>query len=156
MVYGRGDGIAPFNIGIPKLHDIVKARGKMFRFGEAKHAVSFLHVKDFGDAAVLFIEQALEPNGGKAEWGEKGVYYVDAQEIVFRELVDAIGKAMFERGLIKSEEVDVVDAEQGTKIHPYSTFLWGSNMRIRATRLRGLGWVPKQVGVVESVPDLFA
>lgn len=157
MVHGRGEGqVNRQSIGLPMLRDVVGKRGKMFRIGEAKHAVSAVHVKDLADVLIFFTEQALQPSSEKlVHWGEQGIYYVEAEEVVFEDIVEAIAKEMVGRGLIDTLDLDVVDEAGATEIHSWAPFLWGSNMRCRATRLRALGWVPQQGGVVKTVGELF-
>ncbi|KAG4443227.1 hypothetical protein IFR05_001270 [Cadophora sp. M221] len=154
VVYGNSDSIKDRSITLPMLVDAAKARGKMFQTGEARHGMSTVHVKDLADVFVYFVEEALKPEGSNVEWGDKGVYYVEAREYVFADVVDAIAKEMYKRGVIPTAEVDVLSEEEVVEIHPWGLIVFATNMRTRASRLRGLGWVPKQPGVLETVSGL--
>jgi hypothetical protein len=37
---------------------------------------------DVSSAFILLAEEALMPNGGKAQWGDNGYYFVDGAEFV--------------------------------------------------------------------------
>lgn len=113
-------------------------------------------MKDLADVFVYFLDQALAPQTqSKVEWGEKGVYYVEAGEVVFADVTDAIAKEMFKRGMIGTTEVEKLTEDQALEIHSLAPIVWGSNMRIKASRLRALGWLPKHAGVFETVPGLM-
>ena len=157
VVYGTSDSIKDRSITLPVLVDAAKERGKIFQIGEAKNSTSTLHVKDLADVFVYFTEQALALQTGesKLEWGEKGVYYIEAGEVVLANVADAIAKEMFKKGMIGTAEVEKLSDEEALKIHPWALTIWGANMRIKASRLRALGWAPKQQGVLESVPGLL-
>lgn len=34
------------------------------------------------DALVLLAEEGIKPDGGKAQWGDEGYYFVEAEEFV--------------------------------------------------------------------------
>ncbi|KAL2063563.1 hypothetical protein VTL71DRAFT_5368 [Oculimacula yallundae] len=155
VVYGTSDSIRDRSITLPMTIDFAKARGKMFQIGEAKHVISSIHVKDLADVFVYFVEEALKPEGAKVEWNEKGIYYVEAQEYVWADVVGALAKLMCERGVLETPDVDVLSVEEALEITPWALILWSSNMRVSATRLRALGWVPKQLGLIETLSGLF-
>ncbi|PVH81537.1 NAD(P)-binding protein [Cadophora sp. DSE1049] len=156
VVYGTSDSVKDRSISLPMLVDAAKERGKMFQIGEAENSTSTLHVKDLADVFVYFVDQALASQpGSKLEWGENGVYYIEAGEIVVADVVDAIAKEMFRRGMVGTVEVDRLSDEQALEIHPWALILWGANMRTNASRLRALGWVPKQPGIMATVAGLL-
>lgn len=138
---------------LPWYVDAVKKRGRGFTVGEGKNVASVIHVRDLSAAFILLVEEALE--GEKAEWGEKGWYYVDGGEYVFAEVAGAIVKAIVGRGLVKEGSVDVLSAEEGKSIHPYAELIWGMNMRINGERIRGLGWRAKEGDVFSTISELL-
>ncbi|TVY55505.1 Uncharacterized protein LCER1_G002934 [Lachnellula cervina] len=154
-IYGKGQGIKEWSMGLPWLVELFKKRAKGFTLGEGKTLVSTIHVKDVANVLVYFAEQALGADGGKVEWGEKGYYYAEAGEKSCLDIVAAIAREMAEKGMIKTVELDELTSEEANQLHPWATFMYGSNMRIRASRLRGLGWTPKQPGVFETVFEML-
>lgn len=154
-IYGKGQGIKEWSMGLPWLVELFKKRAKGFTLGEGKTFVSTIHVKDVANVLVYFAEQALGADGGRMEWGEKGYYYAEAGENSCLEIVAAITREMAEKGMIKTVELDALMSEEANQLHPWATFMYGSNMRIRASRLRGLGWTPKQPGVFETVFEML-
>ena len=155
MIYGKGQGIKEWSMGLPWLVELFKKRGKGFKLGEGKTLVSSVHVKDIADVLLYFAEQALGADGGSVEWGEKGYYYADSGENSYGDIVDAIAKEMVEKGIIRTVELDSLTSEEANQLHPWATLMFGSNMRTRASRLRGLGWTPKQPGPVDTVFELL-
>ncbi|TVY26076.1 hypothetical protein LHYA1_G004293 [Lachnellula hyalina] len=150
MIYGRGHGIKEWSMGLPWLVGMFKNRGKGFVVGEGKTIVSSIHVRDIADVLVYFAEQALgAEDGGRVEWGEKG------GRVYFFGHVDVIAREMKGKGMIETAELDSLTSEEADQLHPWATFMYGSNMRICASRLRGLGWTPKQPGVIETVFEML-
>lgn len=155
MVYGTGDGvIKTTSMQLPWLADEIIKRGKAFTVGEGMHCVSTAHVKDVADALVLLTEYALNPSGGKASWGSEGIYYVESGDCIFTDVVESVAKEMNKRGIIATAEVDRLSADEAAQIHPWATMMWGSNIRVCASRLRALGWTPTQRSVFDVLPEL--
>ncbi|XMA18662.1 hypothetical protein WAI453_011453 [Rhynchosporium graminicola] len=50
---------------------------------------------------------------------------------------------------------DVLTEAEALEVHPWALVVFATNMRTRASRLRALGWVPKQPGLIETVSGLF-
>ena len=42
------------------------------------------HVDDVADAFIFLAELALKPNGGNAQWGDEGYYFVEDGDFVSR------------------------------------------------------------------------
>jgi nucleoside-diphosphate-sugar epimerase len=153
-VYGTGKGpIKTSSMGIPWLVEGIRTRGKAFKLGAGQSISSTIHIEDLISALILLTEQALEPQGGSADWGEKGVYFVEGGSYVFVDLATALAKEMHKRGIISTAEVDEISEEDITAIHPWGALIWGSNMRARASRLRSLGWKPEQLSAIDAVEE---
>lgn len=142
-------------MGYPWYIEITKKRGKGFLLGEGKNLGGLVHVKDVAGVLLYFAEQGLQPNGGNVEWGEKGWYFVEAEEVVFKDVVGVIVKELFEKGEIKTLESDSLTAEDASGLHPWASLMWGMNMRSRASRLRSLGWTPKYPRALDTISELL-
>lgn len=142
-------------MGLPGLVEGIKKRERGFTLGPGKQLVSCIHVQDIADVLLFFAEQGLQADGGVVEWGDRGYYYAEAEENAHVDVVKAIVKGLVEKGVIETAEIDEITAEEGTAMDPFAVVMWGANMRIRATRLRGLGWTPKQPGDIEAVAELL-
>ncbi len=141
-----------------------------------------VHIDDVAAALILLTEEALKPNGGKAQWGPEGYYFCEAGELVCASLTKprilnryitralthlyllqtwntatpALAKILYQKGAIQSAEIDKISIEDAKKLHPFSFVLWGGNARSRAERLRKLGWQPKAKSVwdwMETIVD---
>jgi nucleoside-diphosphate-sugar epimerase len=150
MVYGVGQGpVKTHGWTLPWLKDAILKHGKGFTVGEGRSVWAGVHVKDLAEAIVLVLEQALQPNGGKAAWGKEGSYYVESGEFAFGDIVPKFVGILKEKGLIESVEINQLGEEEATSLHPYALMIWGSNSRCRASRLRALGWKPRQPSIFE-------
>jgi len=155
LVYGRSEGIKESSMGYPWYIEFTKKRGKGFLLGEGKNMGGLVHVKDTAGVLLYFAEQGLAPDGGKIEWGEKGWYFVEAEDVVFKDIVTVIVKDLFAKGEIKTLELDSLTAEEANTLHPWGSLMWGTNMRSRASRLRSLGWTPKYPRALDTVSELL-
>lgn len=154
FVYGTGEGpIKKGSIGLPLWTEAARKRGKAFLLGQGKHIVSGVHVKDLSAAFLLLVERALE-GGGKADWGENGIYYVESGSFIFREVAEELVKEMIANGAVASPDVEHLSLEEGSQVHPYAGILWGTNLRVAASRLQRLGWKPKEVDVFGTLSEL--
>lgn len=153
VVYGTGKGqIRRTTMVLPSYVHAVKKRGKGFTVGEGKNVISFVHVGDLANALILLVEEAL--NGrGKADWGQNGWYYVEGGECVFTEVAKAIAREIAKKGM-GDEAIDVLTAGEAKELHPDAELLWGSNMRVKGERIRGLGWGAKEGDVFSTIPEL--
>lgn len=46
------------------------------------------HIDDVAAAFILLIEEALKPNGGKAQWGDNGYYFAAGHQFVSTKTID--------------------------------------------------------------------
>ncbi|EHK96662.1 hypothetical protein M7I_7642 [Glarea lozoyensis 74030] len=154
-IFGVGEGIKKLSFGIPPLLEAFKKRGKMFAVNEGLNTMAASHVKDVADVLVMFVEEALEAESKKITWGGDAFYYVESGGYVFADLAAAVGKLMVEKGLIGSEEVERISPEEVLEMHFAAALMWGSNMDVKADRLKGLGWEPKQKDVFEYLEEML-
>lgn len=155
-VYGTGEGqVKTQSMVIPWYVDAVKKRGGGFMLGDGSNVVSVVHVRDLAAAMVVLVEEALKDGGGKADWGEKGWYYVEGSEYELRDMATAVVKAMVEKGELESAEVQSIGIEEAMGLHTYAELLWGVNMRVDGERIRGLGWRAKEADAFSTISELL-
>jgi hypothetical protein len=54
----------------------------------------------------------------------------------------SVTKELYQKGALKSAEVDSISHEEAAKLHPWAPLLWGGNCRSVGDRIRSLGWKP--------------
>lgn len=143
MIYGVGRG--PGNqrsIQVPTLARLTLERGKSFYVGEGKTHWTQVHIHDLSQAFLRLAEEAVK-GGGSATWGSEGYYYTENGDFVWSDVSRALAKEAKKEGLIDTEEVESLTAEDTAKLHPFGPVLWGGNCRVTASRARrDLGWMP--------------
>jgi nucleoside-diphosphate-sugar epimerase len=156
-VYGIGEGIKKLSMGLPMLFEAIKKRGKAFTVNKGEHRMCASHVKDVADVLVTFVEEALSPESKTLTWGKDGYYFIESGGYVFSDITAAAAKLMVEKGLIETEEIDAISPEEVEELvlHPWGSVMWGSNMDVTASRLRALGWEPKQPNVFECISEML-
>jgi nucleoside-diphosphate-sugar epimerase len=132
----------------------VLKRGKGFVVGDGKNVWHEVHVQDLSDVYLALGEAAV--NGGSpATWGKEGYYFAENGSFVWGDLERAIDKAAFEKGFLKTDEVDHLSIEETNKLHPVGSYAWGTNSRGHAIRARKLfGWSPHRPKLLDLVPDI--
>jgi nucleoside-diphosphate-sugar epimerase len=134
IVIGTGQGsIKRKSHVLPWYADTVRKRQRDFAVGEGSNVYSVIHVRDLSAALILLLEKALEGDG-KADWGDKGLYYVKREEFQVHEVANAIAKEMKKEGIISGNEVDMLTLEEARELDPYVGLLWASNMRLNGER----------------------
>lgn len=156
-IYGTGEGpISTKSMQLPLLVEAFEKRGKAFTIEEGRNVYGIVHVKDVVDAIIFLTEEALKPNGGKAVWGEEAYYYVENGEYSLADIAKAIAEVGYQKGVLKSPDMDQLSAEEATKFHPWATLLWGMNARVKGSRLEALGWTPKKtMSVLEIAKEVI-
>jgi hypothetical protein len=134
-----------------------------------------VHIDDLCDAFILLAEEALKPNGGSAQWGDEGYYFVEAGEFVglpspgschikseitnccqkWGDVSAAVSKIAADEGLIKTSAVDKLSVADAATQHPWAPLIWGGNCRSRSDRLHNLGWKPYGPSLFESLPSMI-
>lgn len=99
MIHGMGQGpLKKRSIQVPFLIEAILKRGKGFQVLDGEniwdreqpclcfHAHtdhrSETHIDDIASAFILLVEEALKPNGGAAQWGQEGYYFVAGAQFV--------------------------------------------------------------------------
>ncbi|KAF8855924.1 NAD(P)-binding protein [Acephala macrosclerotiorum] len=154
-IHGIGKGpVKTRSIQIPFMAESVLKRGKGFQILEGQNIWDATHIDDVASAFILLAEEALKPNGGKAQWGDNGYYFASGPEFKWGEVATAIANFAAKDGLIKSTEVDKLSVADASALHPWAPLIWGGNCRSRSDRLLQLGWKPQGPSIFESIPSM--
>jgi nucleoside-diphosphate-sugar epimerase len=137
LIYGRGAGLNPHSVQIPKMIQQAQKHGVVRYIGKGEHVWSTVHIDDVVDAYVLALEKS--PAGS--------FFYLENGEANFKAITASIGKLL---GMANgSWTIDEAIAEWGP---PTSWFALGSNSRVRADKARRmLGWQPKGPGLFYEI-----
>lgn len=155
VVYGKGEGIKKSSFITSILVGAIKQRGRSFNIGQGGSFIGGVHVKDVADMLICFVEEALAPEGGRVEWGERGFYFADNRDYVIGDVVKAFTKEMYGRGLIGSEEIDSIGVEEANALDPLAGIMLGTNLRTRGSRMKALGWEAKREDMFEAIHEML-
>ncbi|KAI8158480.1 hypothetical protein K4K49_002651 [Colletotrichum sp. SAR 10_70] len=154
-IYGPGRG--PGNtksVQVYTLATTVLKRGKGIRIGDGENIWHQVHVQDLS-SLYLALAEAAASGGSKATWDDEGYYLAENGSFSWGDVEKAVAQAAFEKGLIKTSELDVLDWDGTVKEDPKGPYRWGSNSRGLATRARKcLGWNPVQPKLMDLVGDI--
>lgn len=149
-IYGIGRG--PDNqrsIQLPGLCAATLELGYAIKVNEGKTNWGNVHVHDLSDLYLKLVEEAAAGGetadwaGKPPTWGAEGYYFCENGEHVWGEVSQWVADEAKKQGLIESNEVKSLTAEEVAKVSPFGPFLWGANSRASAKRARAiLGWKP--------------
>ncbi|KAJ5562798.1 hypothetical protein N7535_002755 [Penicillium sp. DV-2018c] len=154
-IYGLGRG--PGNTKSVQaywLSAAVLKRKRGFLVGKGENVWHQVHVQDLSNV-YLALGEAASVGGGKATWNDEGYYFAENGSFVWGDIQRAVAKAAYDKKLIDSPDVESLDGDQVTELHPYGIYAWGSNSRGTAIRARKLfGWSPQKPKLIDLVPEI--
>ncbi|KAF7790012.1 hypothetical protein EIP86_000960, partial [Pleurotus ostreatoroseus] len=103
-----------------------------------------VHIDDTADLYIRLWD-AIVANPDAVGHGRDGFYFGENGEHAWYDISKAVGRAMVELGLSKSDEPTTFSDEELVKYwgSVESGQYWGTNSRARATHSRSIGWKPK-------------
>jgi nucleoside-diphosphate-sugar epimerase len=138
LIYGNALGPAAQSVQLPALVSLARKTGTARHVGSGLNRWSNVHVADLVDLYLLALEKA--PAGS--------FYFVENGESSFRDITDAIGKALG-LGPAQEWEPDEAIAHWGRRM---AVFSLGSNSRVCADKARSeLGWTPAHSSVLRYI-----
>jgi len=113
-----------------------------------------VHVNDLSDCFLKLIEAAVA-GGGKATWGKEGYYLTENGTLIWGDMSRMVAVEAHKQGLIPTDELISVSAEEANRLREHGALLWGANSRGTAIRARKLlGWSPRGQSVEADTPQL--
>ena len=150
VIYGPGRG--PDNKRshqVPELARVTLEKGHGVKVLAGKTLWNNIHVHDLSDLYLKLVENAAaggslaEWPGKPALWGAEGYYFCENGEHVWGEVSQWVATEAYKQGLIKTDEVKSLSAEEAGEVTRFGQALWGCNSRARAKRAREvLNWKP--------------
>ncbi|CZT09181.1 related to nucleoside-diphosphate-sugar epimerase [Rhynchosporium graminicola] len=157
MIHGVGRGpLKTRSIQIPFLIESTLKRGKGFQILEGQNIWDQTNIDDIASAFILLVEEAVKPNGGKADWGQNGYYFVAGAQFKWSDVSEAVAKIAFSQGLIPTAQVDKLSVADASALHPWAPLIWGGNCRSRSDRIEKLGWKANGPNFQDSLSAMIA
>jgi nucleoside-diphosphate-sugar epimerase len=130
LIYGRGRGLNPKSIQLPRLMAAARKFGVAKHIGPGENRWSNVHIDDLVTLYMLAIEKA--PAGS--------FYFAENGENSMREVCEAISRMLGFGG--RTQDMTIAEAAAEWGEGPANDSM-GSNSRVRAVRARAeLGWKP--------------
>ncbi|PSS36755.1 hypothetical protein PHLCEN_2v1386 [Hermanssonia centrifuga] len=146
----------PYSIQIPALIKASLGRGHPGMVGKGAALWGSVNIDEVADLFIILFD-AIVSNPESVGHGREGYYFGSSDEHAWYQISKAIGKAMVELGLSKSDEPTAFSDEELVK---YFGSLWmgnysGTNSRARANHSKAIGWKPKK-GTEDLVASIKA
>lgn len=139
MIYGRGRGVNPNSIQVPRMIGVARKHGVAKYVGRGANVWSNVHVEDLADLYVAALDR-----------GAAGAFmYAENGECSMLRICESISRMLGYGGTTASMTVAEAIAEYGEGPTLYS---FGSNSRVRAIRARReLGWAPSRAALLDDI-----
>ncbi|KAG9098722.1 hypothetical protein FRC06_006042 [Ceratobasidium sp. 370] len=153
-IYGVGTGpVRRTSVQIPKLVEIFLETRRAEYVSKGTNIWSNIHVQDLVQVFLLILDHAVQiQNSDGAQRPQDGFdnfYFATADEHTWGDVIAEIGRSMYKRGLVDAPEAYSVPVETNPVLALYS----GANSRAYSTRLKALGWVPKENSIKDTVDE---
>lgn len=160
-IYGPGRG--PGNQRSRQVYELAKITldmGQAPQLGKGLTEWDNVHILDLSVLFRLLVEKAvasLTPDGSDDSeiFGQKGYFLAESGHHVWGQISKQVGKIAFEKGYIKTPEVDTMEVQEANKRVGSEALTWGLNSKGYAKRARKyLGWTPKGKTLEEELPGI--
>ena len=149
-IYGVGRGVGnQRSVQVPDLIKAILQKGYGIKVNAGKTLWSNVHVHDLSDVYLKLVENAAsgeslaEWPGKPAIWGAEGYFFTENGEHVWGDISQTIATEAQKQGVLKTDEVKSISAEEAGAVREYGQAIWGANSRSRAGRAReALEWNP--------------
>ena len=138
LIYGIGHGSGRDSVQVPLLIRLAKKRGNAAHAGPGENIWSNVHIDDLVALYALAIEKA--PAGA--------FFFAENGENSMREVCEAINRMLGLPGAPSAMSMAEAAAEWGEGT---AEDTMASNSRVRALRVRELGWKPQARGLIEEI-----
>ncbi|KZL68646.1 nucleoside-diphosphate-sugar epimerase [Colletotrichum incanum] len=158
IIYGRGTGpVNQRSVQIPSLAKATLDRKRGVQVGKGLSRWGNVHVEDVSQLVFRLVEKAVEAKGEEQVWNSNGLYLTGVGEIPFGEISKLIATAAARKGLIPTDEVELVGPEEANSLLPHGAVLYGTNARSEALRGKEvLGWAPAGESLEDEIPKAVA
>ncbi|KAF1986696.1 NAD(P)-binding protein [Aulographum hederae CBS 113979] len=142
-IIGRGLGAGRIETHQRTMYDFIMKNGAVFLGGEGTNAWSTLSIEDLGRACVFLLEEAMKGDETRVQFGENGYYFIEAFELSLADRTKACAERLYKEGKIATPEVQMKTVEEiKSEYGVFAAYLFASSCRIKADKLRSLGWKP--------------
>ena len=145
---GRGSGNQR-SVQVPDLIKGTLQKGHGIKVNAGKTLWSHVHVHDLSDVYLKLVanaasgESLAEWPGKPAIWGPEAYFFAETGDHIWGEISQNIATEAHKQGLLKTDEVKSLSAEEADAVRQKGQALWGCNSRSRASRARdALKWNP--------------
>lgn len=153
LIFGIGQGCGnKLSVQIPFLIRSFMELGYGFTINDGMQLWDKVHVFDVGTLFIKIIEKYL----AKEEFphGNKGYYFVEDGDFYWKDLCMKITEVLYERKLIKDNELRHLTGDQFSELLEMPPLYWGSNCRSKSENGRFIGWEPIKSNDEEFMKDV--
>ncbi|KAK5045506.1 hypothetical protein LTR84_009124 [Exophiala bonariae] len=153
LIYGIQHKYKRLSIQLPTLARFALKHGYAGQVGEGRSVWSTIHVLDLARGYITLLHW-LEKTSAVTVLENPYFFCESGDDIAWAEPIAVIGQALHAAGRIKDPAPKTIPEQDYKDLFgEFTPLVVGSNCRSRATRLRQLGWQPREKGVLESLRD---
>lgn len=155
ILYGLSPSIEhPVPLILPEaLTTISKVPGG-FVVSAGKNLQNYIHVLDMARLYLLLVSYAIdakESEAGLDLWGPKAYYFGAKEELASADFMAALVSVLNKKGIVQNETLTTINVADATKS---VAMIFGTNMRVRSTRGKKIGWQPRGPPVKDTLDEV--
>ncbi|PVI06127.1 NAD(P)-binding protein [Periconia macrospinosa] len=153
-ILGRGLGAGRKETHQRTMYDLIVKNGAAVLGGEGTNAWSTVSIEDLGRACVFLLEEGMKGHESRLKFGKNGYYFVEAFELAVADRVKACAERLYREGRIPTPNVSTKTIEEFQReLGFFESYLFCSSSRVKADKLRGLGWKPLDLDWLRMVQE---
>ncbi|TVY50752.1 hypothetical protein LCER1_G006222 [Lachnellula cervina] len=179
-VYGLSPSrVHPLPLSLPLILKPIRALSSGFSISSGQNIQSYIHVVDLARMYLLLLSNALPQSQAGADtdpetqiWGPEAYYFAEQEELPFREFMELLVLVLQKHGQLTRSEIKEINVSAVAEAmgvangvpepepEPDSwalhvAIMFGTNMRVRSSRARALGWKPLDSGVAQTLDEVL-
>ncbi|KAF4615950.1 hypothetical protein D9613_011389 [Agrocybe pediades] len=153
-IYGVSEGYRKTTAALRVFIGACKSLQQMGTWGPGHNSFSSIHVKDAANALLMIFKRAV---AGNVDVGTGGHYFLASDEptVPFREIMGVIGDVLYKQKVFANGGSRPLPASVTDAYGELGWVLLGGNHRVKASRMKRLGWTPsesRKISLLESLP----
>ncbi|KAI9721010.1 MAG: hypothetical protein M1812_002489 [Candelaria pacifica] len=169
LTTGEESGLRTAIVSLPMIHGIgtgpIRQKGRFatylnavihgdraFVVGAGQNMWSQVDISDVSMALLTLTAEGLKPHDScRATWGRSGYYFVEGSEASWDRKAYAISRFLHAEGWLNDTTIYKLLPQEAEVLHPQGGLMFAADAKVRAQRLRALGWTPKGGNWLDSL-----
>lgn len=170
VVYGLSPSIEhPVPLIVPMVLNTISKVPGGFVVSAGENLQNYVHILNLAGLYLLLVSYAIdakESEDGLDLWGPKAYYFGAEEELAFVNFMAALVSVLNKKGIVQNETLTTInvadaikprlsgDSQEAPPLDSLTAMIFGTNMRVRSTRGKKVGWQPRGPAVKDTLDEV--